>query len=118
VNHSNGDSQFKKFIENTIQPLESLLEKIFTKLSKDDFLGFEFVINSDHIDQLQQLSGIARDNVTAGIWTRNEAREYLGWDRVVDDLADEITVPSTVQLLDNLLLGEPTIPVPDTVTKV
>jgi len=111
VNYSNGDVQLKKFIENTIQPLERVLEKIFTKLSQD-FSGFEFVINSEHIDQLQQLSAIARDNVNAGLWTRNEAREYLGWDKLTDELADELTIPSSVQLLDNLLLGEPTEPTP------
>lgn len=111
VNYSNGDVQLKKFIENTIQPLERVLEKIFTKLSQD-FSGYEFVINSEHIDQLDQLSRIARDNVNMGIWTRNEAREYLGWDKIDDTLADEITVPSSVQLLDNLLLGEPTIETP------
>lgn len=107
VNYSNGDVQLKKFIENTIQPLERVLEKIFTKLSQD-FAGFQFVINSEHIDQLDQLSKIARDNVTVGLWTRNEAREYLGWDKITDELADELTVPSSMQLLDNLLLGEPT----------
>lgn len=35
VNHANGESQLKKFIENTVQPLERQLEKIFTKLSQD-----------------------------------------------------------------------------------
>jgi len=118
VNYSNGDVQLKKFIENTIQPLERMLEQIFTELGKD-FGGFEFVINSEHIDQLQQLSVIARDNVAQGLWTRNEAREYLGWDTINDnDMMNEITVPSTSMLIDDLLLGEPEIPVPDTVTKV
>lgn len=111
VNYSNGDIQLKKFIENTIQPLERVLEKIFTKLSQD-FSGFQFVINSEHIDQLEQLSRVARENVNSGLWTRNEAREYLGWDKVLDELADELTVPSSMQLLDNLLLGEPTEPTP------
>lgn len=64
VNYSNGDVQFKKFIENTIQPLERVLEKIFTRLSQD-FMGYNFVINSEHIDQLEQLSRVARDNVNA-----------------------------------------------------
>lgn len=76
------------------------------------------MINSEHIDQLQQLSTIARENVNSGIWTRNEAREYLGWDKSEDEMMDEITVPSTSQLIDNLLFGEPAIVVPDTVAKV
>ncbi len=112
VNYSNGDVQLKKFIENTIQPLERILEKIFTKLSQD-FMWYSFVINSEHIDQLDQLSRIARDNVNSGLWTRNEAREYLGWDAIADDLANELTISSNMQLLDNLLLWEPDTPALD-----
>lgn len=108
VNYSNGDIQLKKFIENTIMPLERRLEVIFTDLSQD-FLGFNFVINSDHIDQLEQLSAVARENVNAGLWTRNEAREYMGWDKIDEELANELTVSSSVQLMENLLLGEPEI---------
>ena len=108
VNYANGDIQLKKFIENTIMPLEKRLEEIFTTLSQD-FLGFNFVINSNHIDQLEQLSLVARENVNAGLWTRNEAREYMGWDKIDEELADELTVNASVQLIDNLLLGEPVI---------
>lgn len=117
VNLSNSGDLFKKFIENTIQPLERMLEVIFTELSQD-FAGYAFVINSDHIDQTEQKSKIARENVASGIWTRNEAREYMDYDKLENTLADEITVPSTTQLLDNLLLGEPTVDVPSGVTNV
>lgn len=117
VNLSNSGDLFKKFIENTIQPLERMLEVIFTELSQD-FSGYSFIINSDHIDQTEQKSKIARDNVASGIWTRNEAREYMDYDKLENTLADEITVPSTTQLLDNLLLGEPTVDVPTWITNV
>lgn len=35
VNYSNGDVQYKKFIENTIRPLEERLEEIFTVMLHD-----------------------------------------------------------------------------------
>jgi hypothetical protein len=111
VNLSNSGDLFKKFIENTIQPLERTLEVIFSDLSKD-FLGYDFVINSDHLDQVEQLSKIARDNVGSGLWTRNEAREYMGWDKIDHEMADELTVSSATQLIDNLTIGEPTIETP------
>ena len=55
VNLSNSGDMYKKFIENTIEPYERFLEKIFTKLSQE-FNGYFFVINSDHIDQTEQRS--------------------------------------------------------------
>ena len=117
VNLSNSDMLYKKFIENTIQPLEDMLETIFTDLLSEFDATLKFEINSQHIDQVGALSDIAIKNVNAGIWTRNEARQYMDWDTIDDDLADELTVQSTVQLLDNIMVGEPTIPVPDNVTK-
>lgn len=117
VNLSNGESQFKKFIENTIEPLERELEKIFTQLAKD-FLGYHFVINSEHIDQIEQRSKIARDNVTNGLWTRNEARLYIGYEKSDNELADELTVPTSVQLIDTLASTEPLVPQEQTPTTV
>lgn len=109
VNMSNGDAQYKKFIENTIEPLERELEAIFSELSKD-FLGYQFCINSEHIDQMEQRSKLAQTNVEKGLWTRNEARLYIGYEPSDNELADELTVPTTVQLLDTLASTEPLIP--------
>lgn len=108
VNHSNGDSQYKKFIENTIRPLERKLEYIFTELSKD-FKGFRFVINDEHIDNIEQRSKIAVENIKNGLWTINEGRTYIGdYEKFDDDLADELLIPSNIQLLGNLMVGDPT----------
>lgn len=62
VNLANMDGMIKLFIENTIEPYERLIEKIFTSLSQD-FQGLYFVINSDHLDQMEQKSKLYRENV-------------------------------------------------------
>lgn len=107
VNYSNGDVQYKKFIENTIRPLEERLEEIFTLLLQDfpEYRGLEFEINDEHIDDFQQRSKLAIDNVNSGLWTRNEARDYIGYERFETDLADEITVPANARLLEDLANG-------------
>lgn len=107
VNYSNGDVQYKKFIENTIRPLEENLEHIFTKFLQDfrDYEGFEFEINDEHIDDFQQRAKIAMDNVNSGLWTRNEARDFIGYEKLDDELADQITVASNTRLLSDLVNG-------------
>jgi len=102
ANYSNSETQYKKFIANTIRPLERKLEQIFTELSKD-FAGFLFVINDEHIDEMEQRSKLARENVKSGIWTINEARSYVGdYEAFEDDMADELIIPSNMQLLETL----------------
>jgi len=34
----------------------------------------------------------------------------MGWERIDNELCDEILLPSTLQVIDNLLMGEPDIP--------
>lgn len=107
VNYSNGDVQYKKFIENTIRPLEETLEEVFTTFLQDfaEYEGFRFEINDEHIDDFQQRAKIAIDNVNAGLWTRNEAREYIGYEVLDDELASEITVATNTRLLSDLVNG-------------
>ena len=92
VNHSNGESQYEKFIENTIRPWERILEEVFTQLAKAFDETLIFTINDEHIDDLEQRSKLAVQNVTNGLWTRNEARDYLGYDKLNEELMDEIFV--------------------------
>lgn len=105
VNHSNGESQYEKFIENTIRPWEGLIAEIFTELVQAYNKAYAFRVIDEHIDDLEARSKLARENVLAGIWTRNEARDYLGKDKAANEFADELTVPTTQQLLDNLANG-------------
>lgn len=107
ANYSNSETQYKKFIANTIRPLEKKLEVIFTELGKD-FGKFLFVINDEHIDEIQQRSKIAQDNVKSGLWTINEARDYIGgYEAIENELADELLIASNIQLVSNLAIGDP-----------
>ena len=90
--------------------MERLIEEIFTKLVQEFQPDAIFVINDEHIDDLQKRSTLARDNVNAGLWTRNEARDYLGYEKNENEFADELTVPTTQQLIDNLANGDTTQP--------
>jgi hypothetical protein len=67
VNYSNGDVQYKKFIENTIRPLERTIEHVFTIFLQDfkDYQGYEFEVNDEHIDDFAIKSKLAIDNVNA-----------------------------------------------------
>lgn len=65
----------------------------------------EFEINDEHIDDFEQRSKLAIENVNSGLWTRNEARDYIGYERFDTDLADEITVPANARLLEDLVNG-------------
>ena len=112
VNHSNGESQYEKFIENTIRPWEQLMEEIFTNLltsfSKDNAgKNIFFSVNDEHIDDLEKRCTLAGSNVEKGIWTINEAREYIQYDKSPNEFADEITVANTRQLLDNIANQNP-----------
>lgn len=77
MNIGNSDNQYKKFIENTIRPLERFLEQMFNTLFKDINPNVEFYILDEHINDLDTRSKIARDNVGSGLWSRNEAREFI-----------------------------------------
>lgn len=95
VNHSNGESQYEKFIENTIRPWEVVIEEVFTKILQSFQEDIVFAINDEHIDDLEKRSKLAVQNVTNGLWTRNEARIYLGFESVPDEMMDVVFVPST-----------------------
>lgn len=105
VNHSNGESQYTKFIENTIRPWETILEEVFDQLLAYFQENAEFNIIDEHIDDLSQRSTLARDNVAAGLWTRNEGRRSMGYEEFESEVANQLTVPTTQQLLDNLTMG-------------
>ena len=96
VNFSNATQQYTKFIENTIRPLERWLKTVFDTLILEDFgeTKVEFMINDTHIDDIEQKSKIAQSNVSQGVWTPNEARQYIGYDMYEDPLADSLFVPS------------------------
>ena len=110
VNYSNAETQYKKFIENTIRPMEQFLTDVFTQLIAPVNTRVQFYIIDDHIDDKAEKGKIAIDNVTAGIWNRNEARAYIGNDPIDDPNMDEYTVLNSVTPLE-LMMSAPTEPV-------
>ena len=105
VNRANGEGQYEKFIDNTLVPLEKTLEKIFTVLAMD-FWEYTFSIEYVSVDKLSRQLAIIEKAVNNGVWTRNEGRAYIGWEPVDSEMADELTIPWTQQLIENLALGE------------
>jgi HK97 family phage portal protein len=108
VNYSNATQQYTKFIENTIRPLEAFIKQVFDSLIVADFGGseLEFFINDNHIDDIEQKSRIAQNNLAQGVWTPNEAREYIGYDRLPDELADLLYIPTNRIPLDQVPAGD------------
>ena len=96
VNYSNAETQYRKFIENTIRPIEDFLEYCFGIMIAPINSTVEFEIVDDHIDDKLERCDVAIKNVASGIWTRNEARDYIGDEMVEDELMDEYTVANTV----------------------
>ncbi len=100
VNYSNAEIQYRKFIENTIRPIEEFLEYCFGIMIAPINSSVEFEIIDNHIDDKLERCDVAIKNVTAGIWTRNEAREYIGDEMVDDELMNEYTVTNTIVPLE------------------
>lgn len=106
INYSNADMQYTKFIENTIRPMEWFLNMVFTAMIQDISPNLEFVAIDNHINDMKEKNDLAVKNVTAGIWTRNEAREYIGFDPIVDEIMNAITVSNGTTLLDDISINQ------------
>ena len=98
--------QYTKFIENTIRPMEGFLNMVFTAMIQDISPNLEFVAIDNHINDMKEKNDLAIKNVTAGIWTRNEAREYIGFEPITDEIMDAITVGSGTTLLDDISINQ------------
>jgi hypothetical protein len=101
-NYSNGEIQYKKFIENTIRPEEEELNLIFTTILWDILPDLWFECIDNHINDKENKLDIAEKAVKNWFWNRNEAREYIWNDRVEEDLMDSYTVDMWVKLIEDL----------------
>lgn len=106
VNYSNAEMQYTKFIENTIRPMEWFLNMVFTAMIQDISPNLEFVAIDNHINDMKEKNVIAVQNVASGIWTRNEAREYIGYDPISIEIMDSPTVASWTTLLDDISINQ------------
>lgn len=90
VNYSTSDNQYRKYVENTIRPLQDLVAAFFTRLIRegwqDDSIRFKFLdLNAFDIDDK-----VARMEklVQIGALTVNEIRRELGYELYADQMAD------------------------------
>lgn len=102
INYSNWDWQYKKFIENTIRPIEMELNTIFTYIFSEILPNVYFEVIDNHINDKKDKWEIAEKQVKNWLWTRNEAREYMWNTRLDDDLMDKITVDNNTRLIEDL----------------
>ena len=77
VNYSNADSQYTKFIENTIRPLETKFEIAITELLKEIAPEYRFEFIDTHINDLSDRVEITEKMLKNWLITLDEARERL-----------------------------------------
>jgi len=92
VQRGNADVIKAMFYEDTIRPLEILLEQVVNNklLPLLGFTDFLFKVNPSNYDNEDVVYKRTRDDVQAGIMTINEAREARGLDPSENELADEL----------------------------
>ena len=102
INFSTSDNQYRKFIENTIKPLEYQLEYIFTTLilQIDPLVEFEF--EDKHEFDLKEK--VERNEKLFNIWAKtiNEVREDLGLLPFEDENANKLILKSGYTYLDDV----------------
>jgi len=103
VQVGNGETQYKKYIENTIRPEEMELNYIFTTILGEILPDVWFQVIDEHINDRKDKLDIVEKAINIGVYTRNEAREYLGDTKIEDnDLMDKYTVQNNVKLIEDL----------------
>ncbi len=101
VNYSNAETQYKKFIENTVRPIEQTLTVIFNELFKDYLGDAEFYIVDQHINDLSEKLDLAIKWVAIWLITRNEWRQFMWYESAENnDIMNEYTCSSNTILLD------------------
>ena len=102
VNYTNAEVQYRKFIENTIRPLESRLEWIFSDMISYimDDARLEFV--DDHINDMSEKSKYIQDLIGSGLMTINEGREELGMERYDMEEADKPIIKNQFVQVEDL----------------
>jgi hypothetical protein len=100
VNYSTSDNQYRKFIENTINPLEKTIEHIINILIKDTWINFEFIKNQDFWIEEK----ITRYEKLLNMWvmTINEIRADLWLELHDNENANIPIIKSGYVLIDDI----------------
>lgn len=79
MNYSNGDTQYKKYIEDTIRPLERRLTMIINTIMSEAFGDqVKFQLHDKHINDLEERTRVQKEQIAFGIKVLNEIREENG----------------------------------------
>lgn len=100
VNYSNAETQYTKFMENTIRPRERRLEQFVNMLMLEYTDKYKFQIIDDHIDQHVEKTDVLVKQINSGIITINEARQELSLDPY--EGIDEADMPLITRWLTRL----------------
>ncbi len=105
VNYTNADSQYTKFIENTIRPFESKLEEAVTHLINLIAPEYRFEFIDDHINDLEKRVDVADKMLKGWFITINEGREILDMEASKDENADKLIMANNVTLVEDIALN-------------
>lgn len=105
INYSTSDNQYRKYIENTIRPLQNEVEDIFNRLIAriDPTVTFKFIDNF----QFDMDSKIDRSIKLFEHWalTVNELREITWEEAFTEDMADKPLIRQWFEILEDVWLN-------------
>lgn len=110
VNYTNAETQYKKYIENTILPREVDIANWINGIIADEKIskaGNKIKILSDHIDNYISAVDTVIKQMQYWLITVNEAREELGYEQFVwIDEADKPLISKSLDLLSDVWLSD------------
>jgi len=106
VNYSTSDNQYRKYIENTIRPLQTQLENILNVLIKsiNKDITIEF-LDSNQFDFSQKIVDYEK-LLWMGAVTANEIREEFWFEKMDDENADKHIIKQWYELLEDIWINE------------
>jgi len=102
VNYSNAESQYTKFIENTIRPLEAKFERAITSLLQEIAPEYRFEFIDSHINDLEQRVNVIDKMIKTWLITINEWREKLDMEAFDDENAKKPLIINNFTLVEDL----------------
>lgn len=76
MNYSNGDTQYKKYIEDTVRPLERRVVMMINTIMSETFgESLKFQLHDNHINDLEERTKVQKEQIAFGIKVLNEIRE-------------------------------------------
>lgn len=102
VNFSTSDNQYRKFIENTILPLQKQLEYIFTNLIRQIDVSLELEFEDKHEFDFKERVERAERFFNMWVKTINEIRQEFGEMPLDDENADRTILKSGYVFLEDL----------------